>query len=750
MNNIKSIMAGLLLTAGIWAGCSEDVAMPVPEIPDGNKVTLTYSIDEVKMSRAAGGVTFENRVTKLDVFVFDNSGSKKYHQAVDNLDNSTGTITLNKELFDPNTPYQVHLIANSANADLANIQDLPSLKQALETTASLYLTQEASDDLPGGIPTKFLMHGTEKVVLHDGGTTIFLKRAAAKIQVILEEGLIKNDDGTTTDNLFQFAGSGVEFNFVNYHENTRYIYDDTDPVGENLLKSTAATSSAQHIAYSSSDGTSPKTVTITTYAYANEWQSDSENKMTHLVVRLPYIPSGETEAVENNYYKIPLSKDYILEPNHLYTVRVKLSTAGSTSISNPIELKEVEYSVLGWINQEINVGGGEPPHYLSLNKEELEMKNITEDNTLVFASSSPVEIQENSMKVYYYNKYGVKTEVTDSEILKDIRITPDQNINGKITIDSPTPTNNLIRYIEFTVTNNDPNCEDITVTVKQYPQEYITYYFGYYSYREDFKFHWENRNVSPKYVTSYWQNNKWNFSQATSSRSRFFGSKVVQEQPDNGYGTQVGYDIEYYYWESGSMETSDSETKANPRMYHVQINSSALPKFPYDAAFEQEHSGFQYELGIPRMEEGYTAQDDANGKLVSPSFMIASRLGAVNRNLSDYNDKTAYEMASTHCDQYVEVYYPRDEKGYRIRKNGQPLPAVTLSDWRLPTKAELLIIMRYQGTSNKGTDAMDYLLNWGYYMSASGKVRNPHHNDSAPESTAIRCVRDHYDNKGNK
>ena len=127
--------------------------------------------------------------------------------------------------------------------------------------------------------------------------------------------------------------------------------------------------------------------------------------------------------------------------------------------------------------------------------------------------------------------------------------------------------------------------------------------------------------------------------------------------------------------------------------------------------------------------------------------MIASRLGFINGELPN-NVDDAYKQAASHCANYVEVYYPRDEKGNRLKdKNGDFLPAVVLDDWRLPTKAELLIIMRYQGTSNQGTDAMDYLLNAEEYMSAGGFVKNPHWNSNG---NAIRCVRDHYENKETK
>jgi tRNA dimethylallyltransferase len=58
--------------------------------------------------------------------------------------------------------------------------------------------------------------------------------------------------------------------------------------------------------------------------------------------------------------------------------------------------------------------------------------------------------------------------------------------------------------------------------------------------------------------------------------------------------------------------------------------------------------------------------------------------------------------------------------------------------------AELKIIESLQGGPDENADAIDYLLNGRYYMSASGPVYNTQANQSGNES-AIRCVRDAYE-----
>ena len=138
--------------------------------------------------------------------------------------------------------------------------------------------------------------------------------------------------------------------------------------------------------------------------------------------------------------------------------------------------------------------------------------------------------------------------------------------------------------------------------------------------------------------------------------------------------------------------------------------------------------------------------DEENSKLVSPSFVIASRLGAV---LSTYsglgsmsNDKKLIAFAD-HCKNYVEVDDLNDDK-----KD----PVEVHDNWRLPTEAEIRIIIDIQGASGVNADAIDYLLNGAYYMSASGPVYNPKNADNEAEladpmkatDVAIRCVRDAF------
>ena len=80
----------------------------------------------------------------------------------------------------------------------------------------------------------------------------------------------------------------------------------------------------------------------------------------------------------------------------------------------------------------------------------------------------------------------------------------------------------------------------------------------------------------------------------------------------------------------------------------------------------------------------------------------------------------------THCQQYVEVY--KDKDGNKV----------VLDDWRLPTRAELEIIIKYQYSSA----AMDEVIRrQGYWCADGGQVTNT---QGASGNGYLRCVRDAY------
>ena len=154
-------------------------------------------------------------------------------------------------------------------------------------------------------------------------------------------------------------------------------------------------------------------------------------------------------------------------------------------------------------------------------------------------------------------------------------------------------------------------------------------------------------------------------------------------------------------------------------MYHVHVTATSS----------------DYVVAIPRLDtDGYTESSADNSRLVSPSFMIASQLGGVNNNNSMWGGASdlpgGIEQAKKHCEQYVEV--STEGKVY--------------DDWRLPTAAEIAIIISHQDDSN----AMDVVLSGTRYYCAyntdgnGNVIYTKETGKPARRSSHVRCVRDAY------
>ena len=729
------------LAACCFTACDhEDIFRQTETEGDGNSIILNLASGKLPLTRAnveANGA--EIAVSHLDVLIFNQDGTKVWHERVDGIKDGKDKITLSaqRSTFDENESYWVYLIANST-ADVSIFEDenftLTSLNALKQEDKDIHMTGLASAT---GVPQTFLMDGVaypkgeqepatvKMVVLNSGDKTndtelqTVLRRAAAKIVVNIKSGEhVQFDNGPQT----YHAGY--------YLRNMPYSTSVIKPAMMDKDDAELMTPELNNGGYFK---WTPSVITVTAYAYAHVWDNASTlEKEVRLIVNIPmnYLPDNATEwkFLDNSYYQIPVSTKKELNRNTCYEVNVTVDAPGGSNPSKPVLLKDISYSVRDWDEERINVGGDtDRPAYLTLNEYEMEMHNMADDNTtLEFASSS--EVTATIDRVYYIDKFGQEKELTQitngsadewgENIGSDyrpnwknrciIKITPDENITGKIQVHGDVPGNNAVRYIIFTVENEEGSKREVKVA--QYPLEYITNIQGWYSYRSDFGgTTWENyRDPSQKRVSAYnydSRNDTWSYSATRYGNDYIFTSKVAEEieTGSNRGKSSISY---YYYnrWQT-SLSTNEIWNAGNARMYHVQITAS---------------SG-DYTLGQPRITNGKTDPGEDNAELVSPSFMIASQLGAV-FSISDE------EMAASHCREYVEV--AQDGTVY--------------DDWRLPTRAELEIIMEFQYKENA---AMDEVLAGPSYWSASGLVYN---NKGSGTAKTIRCIRDAYDKKTGK
>lgn len=696
----------------VFFACTTDENFSGNTVEDGIILDLSMGSQSVSRAEAEGP---EVTVDHLDVMIFSSSDETlKWHERISNCQEQQGKVTLAaaRKSFEANTSYWVYLVANSKHTaeEFAALPDLNGLKSMTQEDRLIHMTglNNVTD-----APKVFLMDGvaysgaltqepeaSAPVVLNNGNSgdntelKVVLRRAAAKIVVNIGKG-----DKVT---FVKGEGSAVPGYYL---RNMPYTTSVLAGINGDADLRTPPFSNTGYFNWTEDN------ITVTAYVYAHSWADASAlERELRLVVNIPMSykenDSADPVVMNNNYYQIPVSKDKKLERNTYYEVTVNVNAPGATDPSTPEKLTDVSYTVLPWNETTVNIGGEDGrPIYLTVNEEEMEMHNITDDNTtLRFASSS--DVSATVTRVYYYDKFGQEQEESRSIVT----VTPDTGLNGGIDIHCPLPTNNTIRYIEMTVSNDDGVKRQ--VLIRQYPLEYITNIQGWYSYRSDFGgTTWENPRSSTKRVSAYGYNESrdtWSYSATGTGQNYFFTSKVAEEVTS---GKNKGKSTISYYYFNRSSSTSFSkesiwENTGNARMYHVQITAS---------------SG-DYTLGRPRITDGITDSGSDNAQLVSPSFMIASQLGAV-------YEANSVAMAASHCKQYVEVY-----------KDKQTGETVHLDDWRLPTEAELKIIMKFQYVENA---AMDEVLAGRSYYSASGPVSNPNGSQDG-NWTAIRCIRDAY------
>ena len=469
--------------------------------------------------------------------------------------------------------------------------------------------------------------------------------------------------------------------------------------------------------------------TVTTYSYATQWNDDT--KAPAIYLQVPLTADGNTEM---NYYKIPVRDPKAtgedakkLNRNTIYTIDAKINNKGGSSEIGYITAGKVVYDVLPWSDggtTDIDANTS----YLMVTPKVVYMKNVEEDMSVTYKSSSPVKIL--SKKVYYIDNEG-NTEVysegyketfyetvtytttekvwvrdglfsghyEDREVekteKKDVPFYPyptkmelqnekdGDNLGGKIVINSPIPKNRFSKYIVLTLKNAEG--KEATVKYKQSPLIETQNFFGDYSSRS--KSGWVYRKPN--------------------------GERVTRGLTPSDY--EGGYLAKYYDAGSGNIYSfeygsSYNLSLTNNRMYIIQVSSTKDSK---------------YNIAHPNIDKttGYT-----NDEVVSPAFMIASQLGAVQSGT--FNQTTA----KTHCETYREV---KKENGKQVIYDG----------WRLPTKTEIQFIVDFQKESyknNKGEKKQPIkpvLEGANYYTLNKVSVATGYTGWEA-SGTFIRCVRD--------
>lgn len=457
--------------------------------------------------------------------------------------------------------------------------------------------------------------------------------------------------------------------------------------------------------------------TITTYSYAMKWDDDTKAPAICLLVPLTTQVDG-VDKTEWNYYKIPVrnpkatdANAKTLARNTLYKIDATINNKGGSSEIGYITEGKLVYDVLPWSEGETtNIDAN--TSYLMVSPKVVYMKNVEDDISVTYKSSSPVEIL--SKKVYYIDNEGNTVVYSEKDVetfYKEVWVdgyyqglhwvkghyekkeieqfkpyptkmelqkeTDGENLGGKIVIDSPIPKNRFSKYIVLTLKNAEGT--QATVKYKQSPLIETQNFFGDYSSRSEDG--WAYRTAEGQNVKR--------------------GRKT--------YDYDGGYYAKYY--KNSNIYTFQNDNKRdynNNRMYIIQVSSTKDSK---------------YNIAHPNINKsGYT-----NDEVVSPAFMIASQLGAV---YSSYFDQ---DKAKEHCITYREV---KKENGKQVIYDG----------WRLPTKTEIQFIVDFQKESYKHNASSEFkkpikpvLEGANYYTLNNETVAT---GVESGDDAYVRCVRD--------
>ncbi len=184
----------------------------------------------------------------------------------------------------------------------------------------------------------------------------------------------------------------------------------------------------------------------------------------------------------------------------------------------------------------------------------------------------------------------------------------------------------------------------------------------------------------------------------------------------------------------------------NKAMYHIRI---LVPPAGMILGFPPTEPVKFYDKNVYKETHYLTKNDEETSRMVSPSFELASQLGATRPMPYFYyrggyshpqvgNPESSRKSATYSCAIYTET---------RKNKDGTYL---TLDDWRLPTEAEIELIDKLQNDSKSAVKRiMTGPFYWDAYLGNKAmRMTNPDNwNTGADEDKAhVRCVRDVKDN----
>lgn len=604
----------VVLLAWLLPACTADDDL-APAVKPAEGLTISLETPGVlsRATEAGNDALNENTISQAQLLIFNSDGKRTDdgYRSFEFTDGkaeaviATGNWKNNTQLFNKgaDATYDIYVVANShgGSTSLQNVSTLDDLLSAVDKDADIWKLEGANIGT-GTVYTnkRFAMSGVSSGFVPNAEEDectipVTMERLAAKVEVN-----ITFSDGFKA----KFTPTGFYSSLRNYATRSLLRADKEESFTDRGIAGNRAN---DPMVAAPEKNYEECTAKLVLYTYPTDWGGDVLQE-TFVLLNMPgnYTEQegAKPESKGSNYYKIPVrlgdAAAHQLNRNTIYRVNVTIDRMGQPQLDVPVELTPT-YEVIPWTEVTIDVDNGDL-NYLEVVKDEIIMKNIEKSEEQYFTSSSPVTAS--ITEVYYYDKYGAKQTISPNSYGRyGISVDPAAGNFGNVTINSDVPTNNGIRYIKVTVTNEQGLSKEFTV--KQYPLEYIVTVPGWYSYRTDFRSTYEEEGTGKV-------------------SDNYFSSKVY-------YNDEGIYTYTWPRYGSGPSLGTYSGSQSNNNMYFVRITKTSD----------------KYVLSVPAMDEdGYTENSRENNQLVAPAFMIASQLGTVYPQ--------SFASAKEHCKQYAE------------------------------------------------------------------------------------------------
>lgn len=370
MTKIMNKLIFLCVLFMAFASCTQDNDA-TPQSTDG-KVRLAFRVVDAVQTRAVtedgwNGDWNENKIERVDVFLFNEDGSLHKHIVKEGLNvDATAYQELDSELTYSeltNGSYTYYMVANCAS--LADFNgNLSSLQE--HTTSNLICNQKQSS---------FVLDGQGTLNVNDKTVTLTfdLSRAAVKIRVSVVNTSNASIINSCAYRLFNYVETGTSVLAAQekYGENTRKSMDQ-DMEAENAL------------IYEEK---------VVFYSYPNDWfdtsklgGSDGAWTIEDFVTEDPIETKNQTYILlrapfngTDYYYKVPVNKTiyegndavsftnkeleeirdlYRIKRNYIYDVTVKIDREGGP-VTDPV-IPTFYVLINDWIQGgDYNIGAGE-------------------------------------------------------------------------------------------------------------------------------------------------------------------------------------------------------------------------------------------------------------------------------------------------------------------------------------------------------------------------------------------------------